>query len=62
MIAPIDLSEKFNRFTDFWHPKIVGELNDNYVKLVKLKGEFVWHQHENEDGGEHANARRDEPG
>ena len=49
MIAPIDLSEKFNRFTDYWHPKIVGELNDSYVKLVKLKGEFVWHQHENED-------------
>ena len=49
MIAPTDLSEKFNRFTDYWHPKIVGELNGSYVKLVKLKGEFVWHQHENED-------------
>ena len=49
MIAPTDLSEKFNRFTDTWHPKIVGELNDSYVKLVKLKGEFVWHQHEHED-------------
>lgn len=49
MIEPIDLSQKFNLFNDPWHPRIVGELNDSYVKLVRLKGEFVWHQHENED-------------
>ena len=45
----VNLSEKFSRFSDRWSPKIVGELNDSYVKLVKVKGEFVWHHHENED-------------
>ena len=45
----ISLSEKLSRFSDYWTPKIVGEINDSHVKLVKLKGEFVWHQHENED-------------
>ena len=45
----ISLSEKLALFTDYWAPKIVGEINDTHVKLVKLKGEFVWHHHENED-------------
>ncbi len=45
----VNLSEKFNLFEDFWSPKIVGELNDSYVKLVKFQGEFVWHKHEEED-------------
>jgi mannose-6-phosphate isomerase-like protein (cupin superfamily) len=45
----VNLAEKFRRFGDHWSPKIVGELNDSYVKLVKLKGEFVWHHHEAED-------------
>jgi len=45
----VNLSEKFRLFQDYWSPKIAGELNDSYLKLVKLKGEFVWHQHENED-------------
>jgi mannose-6-phosphate isomerase-like protein (cupin superfamily) len=45
----INLAQKFNLFSDYWSPKIVGDLNDSYVKLVKLKGEFVWHHHENED-------------
>jgi mannose-6-phosphate isomerase-like protein (cupin superfamily) len=49
MIQTVDLAEKFERFNDFWHPKITAELNDSYVKVVKLKGEFVWHLHENED-------------
>jgi mannose-6-phosphate isomerase-like protein (cupin superfamily) len=40
---------KFNLFQQHWSPRIVGELNDSYVKLAKLKGEFVWHKHENED-------------
>lgn len=46
---PISLSEKLALFNDYWSPKIVGEINDSHVKLVKLKGEFVWHHHENED-------------
>jgi mannose-6-phosphate isomerase-like protein (cupin superfamily) len=45
----VNLAEKFSRFTDCWSPKIVGEVNDMHVKLVKLTGEFVWHQHERED-------------
>lgn len=49
MIEPVDLSAKFALFSEYWHPKIVGELNDSYVKLAKLKGEFVWHHHEQED-------------
>ncbi len=45
----VNLVEKFRRFSDRWSPKIVGELNGQYVKLVKLKGEFIWHHHESED-------------
>jgi mannose-6-phosphate isomerase-like protein (cupin superfamily) len=43
------VNEKLKLFQDHWSPKIIGELNDSYVKLVKLKGEFVWHRHETED-------------
>ena len=49
MTTVINLADKFNLFQEPWHPKIVGELNDSYVKLAKLKGEFVWHHHDNED-------------
>lgn len=49
MIAKVNLIEKFDRFREYWQPKIAGELNDSYVKLVKFKGEFVWHHHEAED-------------
>ncbi len=45
----VNLAAKFGLFDDYWSPKIVGELNDAYVKLVKLKGEFVWHRHDAED-------------
>jgi mannose-6-phosphate isomerase-like protein (cupin superfamily) len=45
----VNLSQKLAAFQDLWSPKIVGELNDHYVKLVKLKGEFVWHHHAAED-------------
>jgi len=45
----VSLAQKFRSFDDLWSPKIVGEVNDHYVKLVKLKGEFVWHHHEAED-------------
>ena len=49
MIEKINLAEKLARFDECWSPKIVGELNDFHVKLAKLQGEFVWHQHEQED-------------
>ena len=45
----VNLAETFKRFQDLWKPKIVGDVNDAHVKLVKLKGEFVWHHHERED-------------
>ncbi len=45
----VDLKEKFSLFNEYWSPKIAGELNGQYVKLAKLKGEFVWHHHEHED-------------
>lgn len=45
----INLAEKFATFTEHWQPRIVGELNGQHVKIAKLQGEFVWHQHENED-------------
>ena len=45
----INLAEKFGLFADRWSPRIVGEVNDSAVKLVKLKGEFLWHHHEKED-------------
>jgi len=48
-IEKVNLAETFARFADRWNPKIVGELNDAHVKLVKLEGEFVWHHHERED-------------
>ena len=45
----INLQQKFLLVKDYWKPKILGELNDSYVKAVKVKGEFLWHHHENED-------------
>lgn len=44
-----DLIAKFKLFDECWTPKIIAELNDQYVKVAKLKGEFIWHDHENED-------------
>jgi mannose-6-phosphate isomerase-like protein (cupin superfamily) len=45
----VNLAHKFSSFTDQYSPKIVGEVNDAYVKLVKLQGEFMWHHHDDED-------------
>jgi mannose-6-phosphate isomerase-like protein (cupin superfamily) len=45
----VNLAEKFGLFDEQWTPKIVAELNGQYVKLAKLEGAFVWHQHEAED-------------
>ena len=49
MIQKVNLSEKLARVQDLWSPKAVGAVNDFHVKLVKLKGQFVWHSHEVED-------------
>lgn len=48
-VQAIDLRAKLAAFDDYWHPRIVGELNGQQVKLAKLEGEFVWHHHEGED-------------
>jgi mannose-6-phosphate isomerase-like protein (cupin superfamily) len=45
----INLAQKFARFSDYWDPKVIGELNNFAVKIVKVKGEFVWHHHDEED-------------
>src|SRR5215210_8406338 len=45
----VNIKQSLDSFTDMWSPKIVGEVNDSYVKLVKFEGEFVWHHHEQED-------------
>jgi len=45
----VDLAETFGRIADAWSPKIVGDVNDMHVKVVKLRGEFVWHHHDTED-------------
>ncbi len=49
MIKVINLEEKFKRFDDLWSPKIIGRVDDYDVKIVKAKGEFVWHDHKDED-------------
>ena len=45
----INLREKLSQFSDYWKPKIIAELNGQHVKLVKFRGEFVWHHHDIED-------------
>jgi mannose-6-phosphate isomerase-like protein (cupin superfamily) len=45
----INIKEKLELFKDYWSPKIVGDLNDSYIKLAKLHGEFTWHKHDHED-------------
>ena len=45
----IDLADKLSQFDEYWSPRVIGEVNDSYVKLAKLNGEFVWHSHEQED-------------
>ena len=48
-IKVINISKKLSLFNEYWNPKIVGELNDHKVQLVKLQGEFEWHHHDHED-------------
>src|SRR5262249_24695653 len=48
-VDKVDLREKLALFHDHWNPRIVGELNGQHVKLVKFRGELVWHKHDQED-------------
>lgn len=45
----VNLAQKFSAFSEYWKPHIAGEINDSYLKLVKFKGDFVWHHHDVED-------------
>ncbi len=47
--SKISLKEKLGRFSDYWTPRIVSQFNDYHIKLVKVKGEFVWHDHSETD-------------
>src|SRR5271165_6751666 len=49
VMEKVNLAQKFSLFSDQYNPKIIGEVNDAYVKVVKLQGEFMWHHHDNED-------------
>jgi len=46
---PIDLQEKLSKFTEHWSPKIIAQMNDYHIKLAKIQGEFVWHDHPETD-------------
>ena len=49
MYTPINLMAQFDRVTEYWSPKVIGRVNDQYLKVARLKGEFVWHAHADED-------------
>ena len=49
MIEAVNMAQKLALFQEYWSPKVVGELNDNYLKVVKVKGEFAWHKHDEDD-------------
>jgi mannose-6-phosphate isomerase-like protein (cupin superfamily) len=48
-VEKVNFAEKFTLFSDLWSPKVAGEIGDYYLKLAKLKGEFLWHKHDAED-------------
>jgi len=48
-MQPVNLKEKFDLIDEYWSPRLLGELNNQAVKIAKLKGEFIWHHHKNED-------------
>lgn len=45
----VQVAQALEQVTDYWSPRVVGQINDQYIKVAKLKGEFVWHDHPNED-------------
>ncbi len=49
MIKKVNIKEKFKQFSDYWNPRIIGELNGQEVRIAKFHGEFTWHHHDNED-------------
>lgn len=49
MFTPMNLQSAFDRVTEYWSPKVIGQVNDQLLKVAKLKGELVWHAHDDED-------------
>jgi quercetin dioxygenase-like cupin family protein len=49
MLKPVNIESRFEDVTELWSPKVIGRVNDQYVKIARLHGEFVWHAHEGED-------------
>ena len=49
METPVNIKSKFNLFSDLWSPKVIAEMNNYQFKLVKIKGDFIWHQHDTTD-------------
>ena len=49
MLTPVNIESRFKDVTELWSPKVIGRVNDQYVKIARLQGEFVWHAHEDED-------------
>lgn len=49
MINKVNINQKLKQFSDYWNPRIVGELNGQQIKLSKFSGEFIWHKHDHED-------------
>lgn len=49
MLNVVSLLDELETITDFWSPRVVGQVNDHYIKVAKIKGEFVWHKHDDED-------------
>jgi quercetin dioxygenase-like cupin family protein len=49
LMFPVNFSEAFNTITEHWSPKIIGRVNDQYIKVAKVKGELAWHKHDDED-------------
>lgn len=47
--TPFNIELSFDSITDYWSPKVIGEFNEQYIKIAKLKGDFVWHDHKGED-------------
>ncbi|MCE5272336.1 cupin domain-containing protein [bacterium] len=45
----VNLKERLDKIVELWSPRVVGEVNDTYIKLVKIKGELAWHRHADED-------------
>ena len=48
-MKPVSLAQAFQGIREYWSPKVIGRVNDQYVKAAKLKGQLAWHMHENED-------------